>query len=263
MDPDTGKIEETFHTLRAVSGHTIQSLWKNYLSITISHRFGGTIDEGMKEFFGLDNGADIRIGVGYGITDDLMIGIGRSRVDKIYDGYVKYRLLHQRYNGMPVSLSVFGSVAIMTDDFNEDEAEVLQFKHRLSYHVELLLARRISRVFSVQLSPALVHHNYTRLEGEKNTTIALGVIAASHFNEKLSLTIEYLPVFNQGEIESGARYDAFGLSFNIRSSRKHEYQIQFSNSTALVGQHYILYTTDDFFNRGIHIGFHIQRSIGL
>ena len=45
-------------------------------------------------FFGLDQ-ATIRLGLDYGITDRIMVGIGRSSYQKTLDGLVKYKLLKQ------------------------------------------------------------------------------------------------------------------------------------------------------------------------
>lgn len=264
---DTSKqkeyIDETFHTFRTVSGHSVETMWKNYLMMTISHRFAGTVNSGVDELFGMDQGAYFRLGFAYGITDHLTVGLGRTTLDKMYDGYVKYRFIRQAQNGWPVTATLYAAIAINSDDFTSDQEDFLDFSHRVSYDVELLIARKFGRRLAIQLSPAMVHHNYTSFRNEENTTWALGTAVAFNFNDQLSLTAEWVPTFNQSEIEDGTRYDAFGLSFNIRSSKKHEYQIQFSNTSGLIGQQYIPHTRDDFFDNGIHFGFHMTRRFGV
>ena len=264
-DSDSSKafVDETFHTFRTVSGHSVETIWKNYLMMTISHRFAGTVNTGVDELFGMDYGAYFRLGFAYGITDRVTIGLGRTTLDKMYDGYVKYQFIRQATNGWPLTATLYTSISIDSDDFSTDEEEVLVFKHRLSYDVELLLARKFGRRLAVQLSPTMIHHNYTEFRGESSTTWALGAALAFNFNDQLSLTAEWLPVLNQGDIEDDTRYDAFGVSFNIRSSKKHEYQIQFTNTIGLVGQQYAIYTRDNFFDNGIHFGFHMTRRFGL
>ena len=39
--------------------------------------------------------ASMRMGGDFGITDNLNIGLGRSTVEKTYDGFIKYKFLKQ------------------------------------------------------------------------------------------------------------------------------------------------------------------------
>ena len=53
---------------------------KNMLDFRISHRFGDiAVPSSGRTLFGLDNSTDIRIGFEYGITDQFMVGFGRSK----------------------------------------------------------------------------------------------------------------------------------------------------------------------------------------
>src|SRR6187402_2299598 len=69
-------VSATFKATRIINGHSIENVGKGVLDFRISHRFG-PISGGIEEFFGLD-GATTRLGFDYGITDWLMVGIGRS-----------------------------------------------------------------------------------------------------------------------------------------------------------------------------------------
>ena len=81
----------TFKSTRIVNGHSIETIGKHNLDFRISHRFG-YLNSGGYNLFGLDN-ATLRLGLDYGVTNRLMVGIGRSSVDKEYDAFVKYKLL--------------------------------------------------------------------------------------------------------------------------------------------------------------------------
>jgi hypothetical protein len=70
----------SFKTTRIVNGHSIENVGAGILDFKILHRFGA-INQGGYEFFGLDQ-ATMRIGLDYGITKNLMIGIGRSTFQK-------------------------------------------------------------------------------------------------------------------------------------------------------------------------------------
>ena len=81
------------------------------MDVKISHRFG-KLNEGAYEFFGLDN-ATMRMGFDYGITKNLMVGIGRSTYQKTYDAFLKLKILRQSKGKrkMPVTLSYVPTIA--------------------------------------------------------------------------------------------------------------------------------------------------------
>ncbi len=74
----------TFKGTRLINGQTIETVGKNQLNFWISHRFGALNTGFIENFFGLDE-ARIRLGLEYGITNQLTVGIGRSSQEKMYD----------------------------------------------------------------------------------------------------------------------------------------------------------------------------------
>ncbi len=255
-------VEETFRTFRLVYGHSTETLWKNNLMFVISHRFGGTISEGFDELFGLDGSANIRLGLGYGITENLTIGLGRSSQNKVYDGYVKYRFLRQQEQGWPVSMTVLGSAAIRTRDYAPDIQEFIEFKHRVSYFTQVLMASRVFPFLSVQIEPSVTHRNFTTEQGEPNTIFALGGGVRFRITDGIALLGEYTHPFIASFDTPRPRQNVIGFGIDFSSAR-HSFQLQVSNTTGLIGQEYIPNTTGEFFNGDIHIGFHISRKFGL
>lgn len=86
----------TFKGTRLINFHTIETPGKNTLEYRISHRFG-TTDSGINNFYGMDGGASIRMGLDYSYDGRLEVGLGRTNIDKTIDGYLKYRLLRSNY----------------------------------------------------------------------------------------------------------------------------------------------------------------------
>ena len=72
----TEYVTASFKANRVINLHSLENTSAGVLDIKIGHRFG-TLNGGFYELFGLDQ-ASIRIGGDYGITDQLMIGFGRS-----------------------------------------------------------------------------------------------------------------------------------------------------------------------------------------
>ena len=74
-------VQETFSGTRILNGHSTETLKANILQFRIEHRFGDLAgaNGGINNFFGFDQAADIRFAFEYGITDQLMIGLGRYK----------------------------------------------------------------------------------------------------------------------------------------------------------------------------------------
>ena len=70
----------TFKSTRIVNSHSTEIFEVKQLDMRISHRFG-QIKGGIYDLFGLDQ-AKIRVGLEYGLYNNLMIGLGRSTNDK-------------------------------------------------------------------------------------------------------------------------------------------------------------------------------------
>ena len=74
-----------FKSTRVINGQSMELLGKGVLDVRILHRFG-LISNGAEQFFGLDE-ASMRMGFDYGITNNLMVGVGRSTLNKELDAF--------------------------------------------------------------------------------------------------------------------------------------------------------------------------------
>src|SRR5665647_2905500 len=70
----------------------------------------------------------------------LMIGVGRGTYEKTFDGFTKFTILRQSSGArvMPVSLSVFSSVALNTLKWS-DPTRTNYYSSRLSYVGQVLI----------------------------------------------------------------------------------------------------------------------------
>ncbi|MGL5890899.1 MAG: DUF5777 family beta-barrel protein, partial [Bacteroidia bacterium] len=80
-------VRATFKNSRLINFPTCEIVSKKMLDFRIGHRFG-ELNTGAKNAFGLDGPAGIRLGLDYGVTDWLNVGIGRSSFEKLFDGAV-------------------------------------------------------------------------------------------------------------------------------------------------------------------------------
>src|SRR5688572_7051304 len=139
-------VKGTFKAIHLINAQTVESPAKQDLNFIIMHRFG-KINEGAYNFFGLDN-ASIRLGLDYGITDRLAIGIGRSSLEKTFDGYIKYKVLQQTdgTKTFPVTISLLGAINHMTQRLDT----VISAQNKTTYISQVLIARKISSGLSLQ-----------------------------------------------------------------------------------------------------------------
>ena len=102
--PAREKVSNAFKSTRVIMSHSIEMQQPGVLDFRILHRFGN-VNQGIKEFFGLDQ-ASIRLGLDYGLTSNLTVGIGRGSYRKEVDGFVKWRALQQGRGAGAAPLSV-------------------------------------------------------------------------------------------------------------------------------------------------------------
>src|SRR5690349_8617724 len=85
---DTTKKKEyvtaAFKSPRVIMSHSMEMLKPGVLDFRILHRFGN-VNQGIGQFFGLDQ-ATIRLGLDYGLSKNLTLGIGRGSYRKELDG---------------------------------------------------------------------------------------------------------------------------------------------------------------------------------
>ena len=81
----------TFKSTRLINGHSVEMRTTGILEFIISHRFG-RINRGGSELWGLDQ-SSIRLGLEYGLSDNLNIGLGRASFGKVFDAFLKYRTI--------------------------------------------------------------------------------------------------------------------------------------------------------------------------
>jgi hypothetical protein len=259
----TNYATASFKTNRVVNGHSIENTAAGVLDFKISHRFT-QLRQGIYDIFGLD-GASIRFGLDYGITDRLMIGVGRSSKEKIIDGFAKYKLLRQcsGAKNIPVTLSYLIDAQIKTVAFS-DETRSNKFSSRLYYTHQLLVGRKFNDRLSLQLMPTLVHRNLTTTPEDKNDVFAVGAAGRIKLTKRLTFNAEYYYV-PDGQIATPF-VNSLSVGFDIETGG-HVFQLHFTNSPDMTYKGFITETQEEWFYKtdddkllsGIRFGFNISR----
>ncbi|HEY8894257.1 MAG TPA: DUF5777 family beta-barrel protein, partial [Niastella sp.] len=108
------RVTNAFKSSRVINGHSIEFLGKGVLDFRILHRFG-EVNSGISDLFGLDK-ASMRIGLDYGLLNNVTIGFGRSNVGKELDGFIKFRPVCQTTGSgsFPFSIVLVSGVTLTT-----------------------------------------------------------------------------------------------------------------------------------------------------
>ena len=270
--PTINYTTATFKASRIINGHSIQQMKKNQLDFRISHRFG-TLNDGAYGLWGLDR-SNIHFSLEYGVNDWLMLGVGRGSLNKIYDGFAKFRILRQSTGSktMPVAMSYLTSMEITSEHFPTTPIQLTDStttprinysSSRFTFVNQILIARKFNDRLSVQLSPTWVHRNLVPTELDLNDIFAIGFGARYKLTKRMSVNAEYYY-----KIEPNAKYleprtyNSASVGIDLETGG-HVFQIMLTNSIGMREGTFIPKTTDSWTNAGIHLGFNISRVFTL
>ena len=205
-------ITGTFKSTRIINGQSIENVGPGILDFRILHRFG-PLSDGAYNFYGLDQ-ATMRLGLDYGITDKLMIGIGRSTFEKQYDALIKLKIIRQQegQRNIPFSVSyassfIYKSLKDATTTYTPYVSDKFSFSH------QLLIASKVNDYFSLQLTPTLIHYNIVDTKTTPNDFYSLGIGFRQRLSKRLNFTTEYYHRFTT----LSGYYNPLSMGFDIET----------------------------------------------
>lgn len=276
LEKDPKKTEytiATFKSTRVITGHSVENIGKGVLDVRILHRFA-PLNRGSYDLFGFDI-ASMRMGFDYGITNNIMVGVGRSTWQKTYDAFVKVRILRQSTGArnMPITLSYIPTVAVRTEKLRLDtlgERILPGLGDRTSFTQQLIIGRKFSKSFSMQLMPTFIFgqnrvdsiNKYTLdkdniIKGpHRDNIFALGVAGRLKISKRVSLNAEYYYQFVDHKPKSNYNSVAFGVDIETGG---HVFQVHLTNSNGM-SEKLLIADTDDKWKFGyLRLGFNISR----
>ncbi len=254
-DKKTDYTAATFKTTRLINGHSVENVKEGVLDFRISHRFG-YVNGGAYELWGLDE-ASMRLGFDYGLSKRWMIGLGRSTYQKQYDGFTKFKVLQQSVGtrSMPITLSAIGSIMYKSLKFEDPDRENY-YSSNLYYSAQLLIARKFTENFSLQLMPTMVHYNLVESADDPNDLLSIGVGGRVKVSKRVSINAEYYYQLPDYRLLNTANSVSIGVDIETGG---HVFQVYCTNSTGMTERTYITETTEEFFDGFIRLGFTISR----
>lgn len=248
-----GYITPAFKMTRVAFGHSTEVRAKGVLELFTATRFWN-FPRDRSESFVADK-LTTRIALEYGITDRLSFGVGGTTFDGLFDGYLKYKLLAQKKGEKP---SLFNITFLQAASYNSSALPYMaaenDFSSRLGYTTQVLISRKMSSDFSLQIAPTFIHRSLGLSDIDDNNFFALGFGARYKLGPHLELVSEYYRTFNP--IESFNTYDPFAIGVNWELG---DILLQFmlTNTRNMAEDRFITQTRNNFNFKdpNLHFGF--------
>jgi hypothetical protein len=252
-------VKNAFKSTRVITGQSMEHVAAGVLDFRILHRFG-RLNEGSYGAYGLDQ-ATIRLGLDYGITERLMIGLGRSSNRKEIDGFVKYRLLWQAKGKGAIPFSFILISGVTKDGLKYADPERKNYyTSRLAFYHQVLIGRKFSDSFSLQLLPTVVHRNLVPDKQTAHDIYSLGVSTRLKLTKRIALTAEY--IYNLPDQLGPDNTDPLSIGFDIETGG-HVFQLHFTNALGMNERSLITDTNGSWDKGDVHFGFNISRVFTL
>ncbi len=253
-------VESSFKGTRVVNAQSLEIPKPKILQFMIQHRFG-SIENGFYDLFGMDY-ATIRFDFHYGLTDRLSIGIGRSSLDKIYDMFLKTKLIRQTSGSksFPFSVLFYSDIGIDTKRKPEIYPSVKDnFSNRLLYVNQFIIGRKFSRNLSLEILPTLIHRNLVPTNEDDHDQASIGIAGRFKLSNRTSINADYfIPIGGRNENYNNSL--AIGIDYETGG---HVFQVMLANSQGPYEYTFIENANGDFSSGILYLGFNISRSFTL
>jgi len=238
-----------FHSPMAIHLPTAETLGRGEWQFEISHRFRPPLSDGAEAFWGLDGPVNMRIGLGYALTDRALLTLARSNVRDNLDLHLKLRALEGRAGSVPLMVGILGGVAWSTEVAGRDATDSGNFQ----YYGQLILNARPTEGWAVGVVPSYLHNVLLEPEDPEGD-LFLGLNTRLQVTRILSLEGEWN--VSQAREEAEHQAGAFGVELETGG---HFFKIFLTNSILLNPSQYLLGSPFRFEAAEWRLGFTITR----
>lgn len=249
-------VKNTFRSVWIIDNQTVMVPIKGTFEVDIQHRFG-TVENGIKDLWGIYASANMRIGFIYTPINNLSVGFGATRNggNMLLDGNAKYAILRQTKDKYPVSVTYYGNMAYATKA-DPDHFLYTYPSQRWTFFNQLIIARKVTDKFSVQVAAGLAHQNsvpgyYAKKDTnqfiykkQKFDLFTASVSARYTLSEVTSVIVDYDQPLTKFPTDNPHPNLAFGFEFNTSG---HAFQVFAGNYSLLNPQMNSLYNTNNPF----------------
>ncbi|MBN1251740.1 MAG: hypothetical protein JXR51_04545 [Bacteroidales bacterium] len=259
-------LRRPWNSSMIIDNQTTEGPSAKQFHFSIHHRFGKIKEMG--DIFGIYASSNIRLGLNYGITEDISIGFGTEKYKKMQEFQGKYKIISQTRNGkIPVSVSYFGNIVIDGRD-KEIYGVNYNFKNRLSFFNQVIVSRKFTDELSVQLAGSFSHFNAVTdlvqnsqvdtIGKWKNDYIGAMFGARYRFHKNISAIAEYCQPFGLKKAWDGQSKPLPNIGLGVEfGTSTHAFQVFAANYEGIIAQENYSHNTNDLAFEGWRFGFNI------
>ncbi|MEN1785579.1 MAG: DUF5777 family beta-barrel protein [Bacteroidota bacterium] len=244
-----------FKTTRIAIGHSIETRKRGTTQLSLMTRYWDTPSPKSNSF--VADKMTARLGVDYAFSDRFTAGGGMATLDGIADVFLKYRLLRQKSNGKPwLGVTLVQTTSYRTKNFNNlNQTE--NFLDKLSFTSQVLLGKKLTRNFSLQVAPTYIHRVSSQSPADDSNHFAVGFGGRYKLSNHLSLVSEYYWIAN--ELASRNTFGAFVVGTNWELGDI-ILQFKLTNARNFAEDTFITQTPVNFNTRrgNLSFGFHVN-----
>ena len=135
------------------------------------------------------------------------------------------------------------------------------FSHRVVYDLQLVIGRKFSDRFSLQVTPSWIHRNLVPF-GQNNDLISLGLAARVQVSRTMALLLDMTAPFDSNYTTDNGYYMPLGIGFEFDTGG-HVFQVNITNARGMIETDYIPNTRSNWADGEFRLGFTISRLFNL
>ncbi|PIP77549.1 MAG: hypothetical protein COW85_08350 [Ignavibacteria bacterium CG22_combo_CG10-13_8_21_14_all_37_15] len=240
---------QLFHSPQSINLPTAETLQKGDFEFEISHRFLPSIKDGSKNLYGFDGPVNMRLALGYAVTDDLVLTLGRSNVDDNLDLRGKYRLLQFKETFLPLLVGVQFGIAKNTQPIRP----IASSGRAYQYFGQIIFNTMIDKKLGIGLVPSYLY-NSNIYRADVQNSFTLGMNLQYYISNMVSALAEFNPTVN-GYLN---RFNSAAFGFELETGG-HFFKIILTNNAKLNPAQFLSGADKDFGNGEWRLGFNITR----
>ncbi len=238
-----------FHSTHSINLPTTETHQKGNIEFEISHRFIPTLSDGIDALYGFDGPVNIKLSLGYAVSDYFVATIARSNVDDNLLLKAKYQFFQFDNDVFPFQFALEGGAAWNTDPIGRKSDDNRNFQ----YYGQLIFNSLIKNKIGLGFVPTYSYNSHVYCP-EKQYSFTFGTYLQYYLTNLWSVLAEWNPTV------SGFRnkYNSLSFGFELETGG-HFFKIILSNNTALNPTQFTTGADLPISLKNMRIGFNITR----
>lgn len=262
-----------FNATKIINMQSTEIVSPGVLQFMISHHFSNIWNKGggkqnIAQFFGLNSGvAHTYLSFDYSPLKFMNVGVAMAGSSK-YEGWLKFKIIRQQTGAknIPVTVGWYSMMNVNTAEDPDNEFTGNKF----SFMNQLLISRKFSDKFSLQLMPTWIHFNVVPYGiNNSNEVFSMGIAGKYKVKGNMNVTFEYARQLNMYKnliTKNGAILNyhpdliALGIEMNTGG---HLFQFYIGSTTDASAIDQLARNNSSIKDGNIAIGFTINRGMNI